>query len=83
MQKKPPVKLAAIIIADIHKTRWQVELFFKWIMQNLKIKSFVGTSKNAVMAQVWIALCVCWLLAYLKFQSKLKKVHNRFYDCYN
>ena len=51
-------KLAAKTIADIYKARWQVELFFKWIKQNLKIKSFVGTSKNAVMTQIWIALCV-------------------------
>jgi len=48
-------------------------LFFKWIKQNLKIKSFVGTSKNAVMTQIWIALCVYLLLAFLKFQSKLNK----------
>jgi hypothetical protein len=66
-------KLAAKTIADIYKARWQVELFFKWIKQNLKIKSFVGTSKNAVMTQVWIALCVYLLLAFIKFQSKLKK----------
>ena len=66
-------KLAAKTIADIYKARWQVELFFKWVKQNLKIKSFIGTSKNAVMTQVWIALCVYLLLAFIKFQSKLKK----------
>ena len=66
-------KLAAKTIADIYKARWQVELFFKWIKQNLKIKSFVGTSKNAVMTQIWIALCIYLLLAFLKFQSKLIK----------
>lgn len=66
-------KLAAKTIADIYKARWQVELFFKWIKQNLKIKSFVGTSKNAVMTQIWIALCMYLLLAFLKFQSKLTK----------
>ena len=66
-------KLAAKTIADVYKARWQVELFFKWIKQNLKIKSFVGTSKNAVMTQIWIALCVYLLLAFIKFQSKLKK----------
>ena len=49
-------KLSARTIADIYKSRWQVELFFKWIKQNLKIKSFIGTSKNAVLTQVWIAL---------------------------
>ncbi len=66
-------KLSAKTIADIYKARWQVELFFKWIKQNLKIKSFVGTSKNAVMTQIWIALCVYLLLAFIKFQSGLKK----------
>jgi putative transposase len=66
-------KLAAKTIADIYKARWQVELFFKWIKQNLKIKSFVGTSKNAVKTQICIALCVYLLLAFLKFQSKLIK----------
>jgi putative transposase len=66
-------KLAARTIADIYKARWQVELFFKWIKQNLKIKSFVGTSKNAVMTQIWIALCMYLLLVFLKFQSKLTK----------
>ncbi len=66
-------KLSAKTIADIYKARWQVELFFKWIKQNLKIKSFVGTSKNAVMTQIWIALCIYVLLAFIKFQSGLKK----------
>ena len=66
-------KLAAKTIADIYKARWEVELFFKWIKQNLKIKSFIGTSKNAVMTQIWIALCVYLLLAFIKFQSKLSK----------
>jgi len=66
-------KLAAKTIADIYKSRWQVELFFKWIKQNLKIKSFIGTSKNAVMTQIWIAMCVYLLLAFLKFQSGLHK----------
>ena len=65
--------LSAKTIADIYKARWQVELFFKWIKQNLKIKSFLGTSKNAVMTQLWIALCVYLLLSFLKFQSKLHK----------
>lgn len=63
-------KLAASTIAQIYKARWQVELFFKWIKQNLKIKAFMGTTKNAVMTQIWIAMCVYLLLAYLKFLSK-------------
>jgi len=65
--------LSANTIAKIYKSRWQIELFFKWIKQNLKIKSFMGTSKNAVMTQIWIALCVYLLLAFLKFQSKTSK----------
>ena len=66
-------KLSAKTIAGIYKARWQVELFFKWIKQNLKIKSFLGTSKNAVMTQIWIALCLYLLLAFIKFQSRLHK----------
>jgi putative transposase len=65
--------LAASTIAGIYKSRWQIELFFKWIKQNLKIKSFMGTSKNAVMTQIWIALCVYLLVAYLRFMSKSKR----------
>ena len=63
--------LSAKTVADVYKARWQVELFFKWIKQNLKIKSFVGTSRNAVMTQIWIALCVCLLLAYIKHSNRL------------
>ncbi len=66
-------KLAAKTMADLYKARWQGELFFKWIKQNLKIKTFLGTSKHAVMTQIWIALWVYLLLAFIKFQSKLKK----------
>ena len=65
--------LCAKTIADICKSRWQVELCFKWIKQNLKIKSFIGTSKNAVLTQIWIALCVYLLLAMIKLQSGLSK----------
>ena len=65
--------LSAKTIADIYKQRWQIELFFKWIKQNLKIKAFVGTSRNAVMTQIWIAMCVYLLLAFIKFQSKTSK----------
>lgn len=65
--------LAPKTIADIYKSRWQIELFFKWIKQNLKIKTFIGTSKNAVMTQIWIAMCVYLMLAFIRFQSKLSK----------
>lgn len=63
--------LAAKTIADIYKSRWQVELFFKWIKQNLKIKTFLGTSRNAVMTQIWIALITMLVLSYMKFLAKL------------
>lgn len=63
-------KLAAKTIADIYKDRWQVELFFKWIKQNLKIKSFLGTTENAVMSQVWIAMITYLIYSYIKFQTK-------------
>ena len=61
--------LTARQIADIYKERWQVELFFKWIKGHLKIKSFLGTSRNAVLIQIFIALCTYLLLAFLKFIS--------------
>lgn len=62
--------LCAKTICDIYKRRWQIELFFKWIKQNLKIKTFLGTSFNAVMTQIWVAMCSYLLLAFLKFTSK-------------
>ena len=58
-------------IADIYKSRWQIELFFKWIKQHLKVKRFVGRSKNAVMTQLWVAMCMYLLLAYLKFVMRV------------
>ena len=67
------VKLAAITIARIYKARWHVELFFKWIKQHLKIKTFLGTSRNAVLTQVWVAMCYFLLLAYIKFQSRFQR----------
>jgi transposase len=63
-------KLAAGSIAEIYRQRWQIELFFKWIKQNLKIKSFLGTSPNAVMAQIWVAMIHYLLVAYLQFLHK-------------
>jgi len=63
--------LSAKTIADIYKDRWQIELFFKWIKQNLKIKKFFGTGKNAVMTQIWIAAITMLLLVYYKYKAKL------------
>lgn len=56
-------ELPALVIAMLYKLRWRVELFFKWIKQNLRIKHFFGTSDNAVKTQVWIAVCVYVLVA--------------------
>lgn len=66
-------ELSALQIALIYKERWQIELFFKWIKQNLKIKTFLGTSRNAVLTQIWVAMIYYLLLAYIKFQTKFKK----------
>ena len=53
-------------IAQLYKARWQVELFFKWIKQHLRIKAFYGTSANAVKTQIWIAICAYLLVAIMK-----------------
>ena len=58
-------------IANLYKSRWQIELFFKWIKQHLKVKRFVGRTKNAVLSQLWVATCMYLLLAYLKFVLRL------------
>jgi hypothetical protein len=64
--------LGATTIAAIYKQRWQIELFFKAIKQNLKIKTFVGTSANAVRTQIWTALIAIVLMKLLQFRSRLK-----------
>lgn len=61
---------SAKTIAQVYKERWQIELFFKSIKQQLKVKSFVGTSRNALLSQLWVALIAYLLLSYLKFKSK-------------
>jgi hypothetical protein len=53
-------------VADLYRCRWQIELFFKWIKQHLRIKSFFGTTENAVKTQIWIAVCVYVLIAIIK-----------------
>lgn len=58
-------------ITELYRCRWQVELFFKWIKQNLRIKTFFGTSENAVKAQVWIAVSVYVLVAIMKKRLKI------------
>lgn len=64
--------LPALTIAELYRCRWQVELFFKWIKQNLRIKTFYGTSENAVKAQIWIAVSVYVLVAIMKKRLKIE-----------
>lgn len=64
--------LPALTIAQLYKCRWQVELFFKWIKQNLRIRHFFGTSDNAVKTQVWIAICIYVLVAIVRKELKLE-----------
>ena len=65
--------LPTLTIAQLYRSRWQVELFFKWIKQNLRIKTFYGTSENAVKTQVWIAISVYVLVAIMKKQLRLQE----------
>ena len=64
--------LPPLTIAELYRCRWQVELFFKWIKQNLRIKSFYGTTQNAVKTQIWIAVSVYVLVAIIKKQLNLE-----------
>jgi transposase len=66
-------ELPAITIAELYRERWSVELFFKWIKQHLKIKSFYGTSRNAVYSQIWIAICTFLLIAIAKKKYKIEQ----------
>ena len=59
-------KLEALTIAELYRKRWQIELFFKWIKQHLHIKTFYGTTQNAVYTQIWIAICDYLLLIIAK-----------------
>jgi len=65
--------LPALTIAELYRCRWQVELFFKWIKQHLRIKAFYGTSENAVKTQVWIAIAVYVLVAIIKKRLELEQ----------
>lgn len=67
------MELPALSIALLYKSRWQVELFFKWIKQNLRIKSFFGYTENAVRCQIWIALCVYLLVAIVKRELRIER----------
>ena len=65
------LQFAASTIGAIYKDRWEIEIFFKTLKQNLKIKTFVGTTPNALLTQIWTALTAVLLLKYLRFKSKL------------
>lgn len=61
----------ALTIAELYRERWNIELFFKWIKQHLHIKTFYGTSENAVFTQIWIAVCAFLLIALAKKKFKI------------
>lgn len=65
--------IEALMAAQLYKERWQIELFFKWIKQHLRIKGFFGTSRNAVFTQVWIAICIYLIVAIIKREMKLEQ----------
>jgi Domain of unknown function (DUF4372)/Transposase DDE domain len=65
--------LAALTIAKLYRSRWQVELFFKWIKQNLRIKAFYGTTENAVKTQIWVAISIYVLVAIVRKELKLER----------
>ena len=65
--------LPALAVADLYKKRWQVELFFKWIKQNLRVKRFFGQSENAVRSQIWVAIDVYLLVAILRKRLKIDR----------
>lgn len=65
--------LSALTVAQLYKCRWQVELFFKWIKQHLRIKAFYGTSENAVKTQIWIAISIYVLVAIVKKELKIER----------
>jgi Transposase DDE domain/Domain of unknown function (DUF4372) len=68
--------LPAVVIAELYRKRWQVELFFKWIKQHLRIRSFYGRSENAVRCQIWSAICAYLLIAILKKRLNIQKSLN-------
>jgi hypothetical protein len=63
--------LSALAVADLYRQRWQIETFFRWIKQNLKIKTFYGTSENGVLIQIWTALIAYVLLLWIKLRSQV------------
>ena len=66
-------QLPALVVPRLYKSRWQIELFFKWVKQHLRIKHFFGQSPNAVKTQVWIAISAYVLVALLKRELKIER----------
>lgn len=66
-------EITAMEVALLYKHRWKIELFFKWIKQHLKIKSFWGESENAVKTQIWIAVCIYLMVAIVKKELKIER----------
>jgi hypothetical protein len=67
------LELAAVVIALLYKSRWRIELFFKWVKGHLRIRNFYGTSENAVQTQIWIAICVYVLIAIVRKELHLEQ----------
>jgi hypothetical protein len=70
------MELPATVIAELYRQRWQIELFFKWIKQHLRIRSFYGRSQNAVRCQIWSAICAYLMVAIVRKMSNLRKSLN-------
>jgi len=66
-------EITAMEVALLYKNRWKIELFFKWIKQHLKIKTFWGESENAVKTQIWIAICTYLMVAIAKKELKIER----------
>ena len=66
-------ELTALQVADLYKNRWQIELFFKWLKQHLKIKKFWGTTENAVRIQIYVAICAYCLVAIVQHDMQLER----------
>ena len=67
------LELPALTVAQLYKSRWRIELSFKWIKGNLRIRNFYGTSENAVKTQIWIAVCTYVLIAIVSKELKLEQ----------
>ena len=65
--------ISSLLVAELYKNRWQIELFFKWLKQHLKIKKFWGTTENAVRIQIYVAVCTYLLVTIVKNDMKLER----------